>query len=192
MNKKRIGVLAMLSSPFLALDLLINGSFDNYHPTSLGGLYSFIYMTGWLLCVLALYYTHASASQRVKTVLVIQIIFLCLAEVWNVYSIIDPRANNIVFRIVDVFWPVSNAFMLVTGAVILSAKKLTGWQRYMPLAVGFWLPIAVVSAIILGKTQVTTAIVCSYSALAWWLLGLSIYTNQYNDQTRILKLAQAA
>ena len=123
MNKKLIGLVAMLSSPFLAVDLLVHGSFDKYNATSLGGLFSFIYMTGWLLCVLTLYRMHATSRKRVRTVFVIQIIFLCLAEVWNVYAIVEPKANSIVFRITDFFWPISNAFMLVTGITILSAKK---------------------------------------------------------------------
>ena len=192
MNKKLIGLIAMLSSPFLAVDLLIHGSFDKYNPTSLGGLFSFIYMTGWFLCVLILYGMHATSPKGVRTVFIIQIIFLCVAEVWNVYATIEPKASSIVFRITDVFWPISNAFMLVTGLTIVFAKKIIGWQRYIPLVVGLWLPIGVISLIVFGKSPVTTGIVCGYSVVAWSLLGLSVYTNQHNHEKSFLPLAQAA
>ena len=64
MNQKTVGIIALLCSPFLAIDFAIHGGFNNYNSTSLGGLFNLIYMTGWLLSVLALYQMHSNAKKN--------------------------------------------------------------------------------------------------------------------------------
>ena len=140
MNNKTTRVLTILCGPFLAIDLAIHGGFDNYNPTSEGGVLNFIYMTGWLICVLALYKMHASAKLGVRLIFLVQIAFLFLADTSNVWSMIKPGSHNRLYTALDLFWPISNAFMLVTGISVLLAKKIRGWQRFAPLVAGLWLP----------------------------------------------------
>jgi hypothetical protein len=157
---------------------MIHGSFTNYNFTSLGGFLNLIYMTGWLLALIFLYRLHFNCSKKVKTVFAIQFFFILLAELWNIWACIDPKSDHVVFRTLDLFWPISNTFMLVTGLTILLTKKVEGWQRYIPLIVGLWLPTGVISILVFGKTNLTATIVSIYSAIAWSLLGLSVYTNR--------------
>ena len=182
MNKKITGLIAMLTSPFLAVDTMIHGSFDSYNSTSLGGFLNLIYMTGWLLALIFLYRVHADCSKNVKAVFIIQFIFLFLAELWNVWTCIDPKSNHLVFRTLDLFWPISNTFMFITGLTILLAKKVRGWQRYIPLIVGLWLPTGVVTILAFGRSGLSATIVSIYSVVAWSLLGLSIYTSRQGIQ----------
>src|SRR5215203_2327702 len=107
MNNKTIGLISLCSSPFLAIDFMVHGGFDNHIPTSLGGLFNLIYMTGWFLCILTLYQMHARTKKIVRIVFATQVVFLCLAEISNLWSIVQPVSNNNLFTILDLFWPVS-------------------------------------------------------------------------------------
>ena len=186
MNQKTVGIIALLCSPFLAIDFAIHGGFNDYNSTSLGGLFNLIYMTGWLLSVLALYQMHSNAKKIVKVIFLIQIIFLTLADISNVWSIIDPQASNNLFTILDLFWPVSNSFMFITGLTIVLSNQIKGWQRYIPLFVGLWLPTGLCFILTLGQTPMTVFFISIYSAVAWSLLALSVYTNRQHN-TKILE-----
>lgn len=177
MNNKLIGLIALACSPFLAIDLSLHGGFDNYHPTSIGGVFNFIYMTGWLLTVLALREMHTGAKRTVKTIFIIQIVFLSLAECSNIWLIAEPGSGNNLYAILDLFWPISNGFMLITGLTILISGQITGWQRFIPLFAGLWLPVSITLWSSLGKTPLTVTLVSIYSAIAWSALALAVYTS---------------
>jgi len=134
-------------------------------------------MTGWLLSILALRQMHANAKKTVKTIFILQIIFLTLAEISNIWIIVEPGSGNSLYLILDLFWPVSNGFMLITGLTILISGKIKGWQRFIPLFIGLWLPFSIAMWTSLGKTQVTVTCVGIYSAIAWSLLALVVYTS---------------
>ena len=177
MNTKTLGIIGILTSPFLAADFIVNNVFQEYHPNSLTGVFSLIYMTGWLGCIAALYNHKASGYKRSgRIVLIIQMSMLILAEGWNIYTIIEPGASTILYHVLDAFWPISNCFMLVTGITIINAKVLKGWQRYVPFVVGLWLPASILISIIIGKSSLAAVLFSSfYSAIAWFLLGLTVY-----------------
>jgi hypothetical protein len=61
--------------------------------------------------------------------------------------------------------------MLAIGIKALTAKKLQGWKRYVPLFVGLWFPATVVPAMAFGFTHLAGP----YSAIAFTLLGLIVY-----------------
>jgi len=192
MNQKTIGIIALICSPFLAIDLTIHGGFDDYNPSSIGGLFNLIYMTGWLLSVFFLYQKHSGANKIVKTIFLIQIIFLALAEISNVWLIIDPKPSNSIYTMLDFFWPISNAFMFITGLAIVVSKKIGGWQRFVPLFVGFWLPTGLCVSLYLGRTPATVCFISIYSAIAWSLLALSVYSNRQLHKIDALQFTQAA
>lgn len=177
MKNKTIGLIALACSPFLAIDLSLHGGFDKYNPTSIGGLFNFIYMTGWLLSILALRQMHANAKKAVKTVFILQVIFLTLAEISNIWIIVEPGSGNSLYLVLDLFWPISNGFMLITGLTILISRQIKGWQRFIPLFAGLWLPVSIALWTSLGKTPVTVACVGIYSAIAWSVLALAVYTS---------------
>ncbi len=57
-----------------------------------------------------------------------QIFFLCIAEVWNAYSILQPGAPMGLYRLLDIFWPVSNLFLFITGITFIVANRLQDWK----------------------------------------------------------------
>ncbi|MGZ3853388.1 MAG: hypothetical protein ACXVBX_11400 [Flavisolibacter sp.] len=192
MNNKIIRLISILSAPFLAIDLAIHGGFDNYNPTSGGGFLNFVYMTGWLLNVIALFKMHSKAKASVRLVFLVQIAFLCLADTSNVWSMIEPGSHNNLYTALDLFWPISNAFMLITGLTVLLSKKINGWQRYVPLLVGLWLPTGLTLELSLGQIPMVVSFIGIYSAVAWSMLGLSVYTSpsmEYREQAVLSRAA---
>jgi hypothetical protein len=177
MNTRTLGLIGILCSPFLAIQLSIYGIFENYKATSLAGIFSLIYMTGWMCSIVGLYKLSAAGNRRIgKTIILIQLIFLSLGEIWNFYSIMAPGSTTTLYRALDLFWPISNLFMFVTGLFVLRAKQLHGWKRFIPFIVGLWFPITVVMVpAIFGHGQLTVLLVSLYSVAAWSLLGLAVY-----------------
>lgn len=77
------------------------------------------------------------------------------------------------YFILDMFWPVSNIWMLATGITVITANRLHGWMRYIPLVAGLWLPLHLVG-LGFGLTREVMLIGGLYSAIAWTLLGLVV------------------
>jgi len=176
MNTRTLGLIGILCSPFLAIQLSMYGIFENYKATSLAGVFSFIYMTGWLCSIVALYKLNSAGNRSGRIILIIQLIFLALGEIWNVYSIMAPGSTTTFYWVLDLFWPISNIFMFVTGLSVLLAKQLYGWKRFITLIIGLWFPITVViMPVIFGHGQLTALFGGLYSVAGWSLLGLAIY-----------------
>jgi hypothetical protein len=69
--------------------------------------------------------------------LLVQLVLLTLANGWNVYEIVAPGHNTMLYRTLDLFWPISNVFMLATGIMITRANVLRSWSRYAPRWLGY-------------------------------------------------------
>jgi hypothetical protein len=66
--------------------------------------------------------------------------------------------------------------MLVTGLAVMQAKKLHGWSRFVPFAVGLWLPLSMLlTPMLLGSNTASLYFSSVYSASAWLLLGVCVY-----------------
>lgn len=178
MSTRTLGLLGITGSPFMTLLLYQDGFFENYKASALGGVFSLLYMTGWLCSIIGLYRLQATGTRRIgKFILYIQVSFLLVAEIWNVYSIVQPGAQTKLYWMLDMFWPLSNIFMFATGLAVLFAKRLQGWKRYITFIVGLWFPITVVVVpALFGSTSPVVFFVTSvYSCAGWALLGLAVY-----------------
>lgn len=182
MNNRTLGILAMLGAPFLGIELIFQTQ-AHTQDMRLAGLMGIPYAMGWLGCIWALYRLQAAGSNRNgQAILTIMLFLLSMANAWNIYSAIDPTANTIVYRIMDICWPASNLFMLVVGVAVMRANYWTDWRKYVPLAVGFWLPVSVVVMLLFGHESQATVLVSSlYSVSMWTLLGYTIYST--NDSS---------
>lgn len=182
MNNRLLGALGMLGAPCLGLSMIRSLILHNSFESDLfGGVLSVLYMAGWLCSMLGLRNSRATGDSRFgRAILLLIFISLTLANVWNVYDILAPNANTFLYRALDLNWPLSNLMMLVIGVAVIRARRLTGWGRYIPLAVGFWLPFTILVSIPGGGPQGTVAGVLSavYSIIIWTLLGYVVYTSQ--------------
>ena len=109
---------------------------------------------------------------RIVSVLAIQLFLLFIANVWNAWIIIHSASGSNLFHVLDFFWPVANAFLLVTSIMILKAQGITGWKRYIPVVVALLLYASLFLLYILsGRNNATMLIGGAYSLIAWVLLG---------------------
>lgn len=175
----------MLAAPFLFLQFYVcqRAGADN---TSLGGLFDLVYMLGWMCSVAGLLRLQAAGTKTAgRAVLYVQLALLCVANVWNVWVIANPQANSTLFFVLDLFWPLSNLWLLVTGIVIAVKGQLKGWRRYVVLVAGLWLPVAMGSMALFGRTPASFYVGGLYSVVAWALLGWLIYATEPEADQRL-------
>ncbi|NTS39936.1 hypothetical protein HRG84_03390 [Flavisolibacter sp. BT320] len=174
MNTRTLATIGLLGAPFLLIDSMRNG-LDPFQSNSVSGLLNLVYITAWMCSVVALKQVGAFGEGRFGRILfAVQMAFLTLANCWNLYECIEPRAGTTLYTILDLFWPLSNLCMLVTGITIYAKNVLTGWQRLMPLLVGLWLPFVVVLWALFSRTQGVLLVGNLYSAVTWSLMAVAI------------------
>jgi len=183
-SNKMLGLCGMVAAPFLTFQLLAGQAADAYN-TSLGGFFDLVYMVGWMCSIVGLMRLQAAGFRKNSQLLFyIQLAFLCVANVWNIWVIIDPTNNSTFFYILDLFWPLSNVFMLVIGIVIAVKGVLKGWRRYVVLIVGLWLPAALGFSFLLGREHAYAYYPgAAYSVFAWALLGWMIFTSKHGKES---------
>ncbi|HET6540040.1 MAG TPA: hypothetical protein VFG46_06120 [Chryseolinea sp.] len=177
MNNKLLGTIAMAGAPFLGIDFFLNGGgFGGaaYEHTSQTGLFCLIYMSAWMCSIWGLLRANAAGIDKGRYVLITQLIFLTIANSSNVYEIISPEttSTSIFYNVMDMFWPISNLFMIVTGITILRARSFDGSPSFIPLMVGLWIPFSILMYFLIGDmNKIHHIVVGAYSAVAWMLMG---------------------
>ena len=129
-------------------------------------------MAGWICSNVGMQRMRATGTGTWgRTVLLIQLVGLVLAFIFDsieATALLDE--NNIVFVVTDLAWPLSMLWMLVVGVTAIRAKRLSGWQRFVPVLCPFWLLIAIVGSIAFGDTA-GGLLGFGYAAVLWILLG---------------------
>jgi hypothetical protein len=175
-SNRTLGIIAMICSPFLFIEMLSDHKFG-LRNTSAAGIADLIYMTGWICSILGLIRQKATGDKKWGIRLLnLNLVFLGVASVWNIWSAVDPTNNSILYRVLDFFWPASNILLFITGIVIAVQKKLAGFSRWAPMVAGFWLDFAILFGAVAGfRDDLSFYATGAYSAIAWFCLGLSIY-----------------
>jgi hypothetical protein len=178
---KTLGIVAMVCSPFLFIEMLSDHKLG-LRNTSAAGIADLIYMIGWICSILGLIKLQATGNKRWgRRLLRLNLIFLGVACIWNIWTAIDPTNTSMLYRVLDFFWPASNLLLLATGIVILVQKKLTGFSRWAPFLAGSWLGFAIIFGTIAGpRNDLSFYAIGAYSAISWFLLGWSIYRSENN------------
>lgn len=182
MNIRTLGIFGLIGAPFLFIDTM-NNSFRFDQTNDYSGIFNLLYITGWMCSMIALNRMGAFGSGRFgKLIFIVQMVFLTLANGWNIYECIQPRAGTALYTFLDAFWPISNAFMLITGITIVYVGGLQTWRRFVPLAVGSWLPLGILLWALFTRTPGVLLALNIYSMLAWLLLAFSIVTFRPEQQ----------
>lgn len=188
---KWLGIIGMIGAPGLWLE----SSFydvERHQNTSIGGVFDLLYMIGWMYSIYGLLQLQAAGKKRIgNIILCIQLGLLAVANVWNVWEIADPTSSHPLFRILDMFWPISNVFMFITGLTVVIAKRLSGYQRFVPLAVGLWLGITFLVYTIAGDNKASFYIMNIYSTIAWFLMGWVVFQNGMDTAVRQVRPLKA-
>ena len=176
MSNRTLGIFGLIGAPFLFIDTM-NNNFSVNQTNDYSGFYNLLYITGWMSSMIALNRMGAFGRSKFgKFIFLVQMLFLTLANGWNIYECIQPQAGTALYFFLDAFWPISNVFMLITGITIVYLGGLPGWRRYVPLAVGSWLPLGILLWTLFTRTPSVLLTLNIYSMLAWLLMAFSIVT----------------
>jgi hypothetical protein len=191
MNARTLGLLAIIGAPFLFIDMANNG-FSPFASSSLSGFFNLAYMSGWICSIIALKQLGAfGRNWWGQWIFRVQIMLLLLAAGWAIYQIVQPNANTTLYYILDACWPLSNLFMLLTGITVAIKSNFKSWQRFVPLAVGLWLPLGMLQWALIGRTPGMLLATVVYSAVAWTLMGIVIIMNSGTKEIPEQELALA-
>lgn len=114
-------------------------------------------------------------NQKSIIIFKIQLALLTIANILNIWNIISPGADSVFHTVMDMFWPLSNLFMLVTGIAWLCSGATKNWRRYVVLVVGLWLPFSILFVMLLGRKSLTLTFGSVYSIIAWSLMGYVVF-----------------
>lgn len=187
-TNKGLGAIAMMASPFLFLQMT-TGNEGNDYNSAIGGFFDLLYMIGWMCSIVGLQRLQVFGTKRTGNILLqVQLGFLFLANIWNVWVIFDPGNKSNLFFTLDMCWPLSNLCLFIIGVSIFLTGKLRGWKRYVVLFSGLWLPVAFGSMMLFGRTNTSLFIGGIHSTIAWFLMGWMIYTSipQEENELRII------
>lgn len=184
MNTKLLGGFALLGAPCLAIGLSLDALFGQALHAPWMGLWGILYISGWMASTIALrelgvFDATSRKARRIGHTLVrLLLVTLTLANILNVWEMVTPTYKPTLFYIVDLGWPLSNLLMLPIGIAVIRARQLDGWQRWVPLTVGLWLPIT----LLVKNVSALRYLPLLYSAVAWTLLAVVVLLESARQQ----------
>lgn len=162
----------MICAPALLIEgLLTRGQED----ALITGIASMIFMAGWICSNTGMRRMEAAGTGTWgQAVLLIQLAGLVLAFMFGFFEATGLLGrDSIIFNITDAAWPLSMLWMIVVGITVIRAKRLSGWQSFIPLLCPFWLLMAIVGSTAFGNMAGGFA-GFGYAAVLWALLGYII------------------
>jgi len=191
LNTRVLGIIGIIGAPWIFIDFINNGLYDHFIATSVSGVRNFVFMTGWLCSVMGLYQLNAMGTKRwQKVVMLVQILLLLLGDCWNIFEMFAPDSPSPIYYALNFLWPIAGLFMVVTGIVILLAKKLRGWKRYIPLLAGLWFPEMLLVYYAFQNSMFALVISGIYSTIVFSLLGFVLAAGDYSPvhKNRLYKI----
>ena len=176
MNNRMLGTVAMICAPALLVDGLLRQGQENAVIT---GVASMVFMAGWICSNTGMRRMQAAGTGKWgRTVLLVQLVGLVLAFAFGFFEATGLLGReSIVFNVTDAAWPLSMLWMIVVGIAVIRARRLPGWQRFVPLLCPFWLAIAILGSMAFGDT-VGGFLGFAYAAVLWVLLGYVVFDSR--------------
>ncbi len=173
MNDRILGTIAMICAPALLIEELLRQGQENALTT---GIASMVFMAGWICSNTGMRRMRAAGTGKWgRAVLQIQLVGLVLAFMFGLFEATGLLGReSIIFNITDAAWPLSMLWMLVVGVAVIRARRLSGWQRYVPLLCPFWLLIAIFGSMAFSDTA-GGFLGFGYAAVLWALLGYIVF-----------------
>lgn len=179
MNTKQLSIVALLGAPFLAIGIYVEAYYPTLANSWWAGVWGLMYTTGWMASLEVMRRLNLAGTDRfAKGIVWVVPGTLTFANVSNVWQVVAPTYKPTVFWILDTGWPLSNLLMLAVGVAVICARRLPGWQRWIPLAVGLWLPLSVVVV----RTPIGLHFSNLYSAVAWTGLAIVMLTESVRQR----------
>jgi hypothetical protein len=133
-----------------------------------------VFQLGLLALLAVLWGTSATGTGRWgRTALAAEGVAVVLAVGWTIPYLFDAnRAHTGLPVVLDVFWPLSMAGLIIIGVLVLRARRWPAPTRYLPLAASLLVPVDI--ALSWAPATVRGAITALHLALAYGLLGFVI------------------
>lgn len=128
-----------------------------------------------LLALLAVMWATSAAGlgRWSRTALAVEGVAVVLAIGWTIPYLFDAnRASTGLLAVLDVFWPLSMAGLIVVGVLVLRARRWPTPTRYLPLAASLLIPFDI--AISWAPETVRGVVSTLYLAVAYGSLGAMI------------------
>src|SRR3712207_4495430 len=139
----------MICAPALLIEEVLLRGGEN---AAITGIASMIFMVGWICTNTGMRRMQAAGTGKWgRAVLLIQLAGLVLAFLFGFFEATGLLGrDSIIFNVTDAAWPLSMLWMLVVGVSVIRARRLSGWQRFVPVLCPFWLLIAIVGSMAFG------------------------------------------
>ena len=183
MKNKFQAAISFIGAPCLAIDFYRNADAgQQWGAPTLTSILDILYMAGWACTLVSFIRMHVNGTKRsARILLYVQLSFLFMAGSSDLVTLLKIPVPENLFFYWDLFWPLSNCLMLVTGITIAIAGRLQGWRRWVPLITGFWLPVTLAVKVYLSP-QYMAYIGGTYSLVMWTLMA---YVAHVNDNRKI-------
>ena len=168
MNNRVLGTIAMICAPALLVEAILLRGGENPVIT---GVASMVFMAGWICSNTAMRRMRAAGTGKWgRTALLIQLVGLVLAFAFGFFEAAGLLGReSVVFNVTDVAWPLSMLWMLVVGVTVIFARRLSGWQRFVPLLCGLWFPLGMAAMVAFGDDSGFVGF--GLAAIFWTVLG---------------------
>ncbi|HKQ52293.1 MAG TPA: hypothetical protein VJT74_08000 [Pyrinomonadaceae bacterium] len=177
LTPRLLGTVGMVCAPMLFVSGFLYALGDGTAALAASAL-GMLYLVGWAASAAGMRQLRV-AGRLSGAVFAVQLVGLSLALVFNVLEMAGANPDTLFFRVTDMAWPVSHLFMLVVGALVLTARVWRGWRSWTPWLCGLALPVFFGARPLLGG-EVGGFIFGVLTAIAFTLLGYAVRTSARN------------
>ncbi|SOC51861.1 hypothetical protein [Ornithinimicrobium cerasi] len=137
---------------------------------------SAVFQLGLLALLAVMWVTRATGTGRAaRGLLAAETVAVVLALAWTVPYLVDAnRPTTGLLVVLDAFWPLSMAGLIVVGIVVVVARQWPSPLRWLPLAAALLIPVDIAVAASGASDQVRDLVMGLYLAASYGALGLAL------------------
>lgn len=151
-----------------------------------------VFQLGLLALLAVMWASWATGTSRTaRGLLAAEVVAVILALAWTVPYLFDAnRPTTGVLVVLDAFWPLSMAGLIVIGVMVARAGRWPSPVRYLPLVAALLIPVDI--AVSWAPDEVRTTVMGVYLAVSYGLLGLGIVRESERLKSHESVVTQAA
>lgn len=133
-----------------------------------------LFQLGLLALLAVMWVSSATGTSRTaRALLAAEVVAVILALAWTVPYLFDAnRPTTGVLVVLDAFWPLSMAGLIVIGVMVARARQWPSPVRYLPLIAALVIPVDI--AVSWAPDAVRTTVMGVYLAVSYGVLGLNM------------------
>lgn len=133
-----------------------------------------VFQLGLIALLAVMWVSRATGDSRTaRALLAAEVVAVILAFAWTVPYLFDAnRPTTGVLVVLDAFWPLSMAGLIVIGIMVARAGQWPSPLRHLPLGAALLIPLDI--AVSWAPDEVRTTVMGVYLAVSYGLLGVVI------------------